>query len=113
LPAPFPLELDAVGPDDEGNRGDDDRAGVSTTFLQPFVAKGMGQGRTITVNVESSYDWKGEHWTVPINLSYSKVSKIGSQLVSCGGGVRYYVEAPDSGAEWGARLVLTLLFPRK
>ena len=45
-------------------------------------------------------------------LSYSKVSKIGSQLVSYQGGVRYYIEAPDSGAEWGLRFVFTLLYPK-
>jgi hypothetical protein len=50
---------------------------------------------------------------VPVNLSYSKVSKFGSQPVSYAGGIRYYAEAPDSGAEWGLRVVLTLLYPRK
>jgi hypothetical protein len=50
---------------------------------------------------------------VPINLGYSKVSKLGSQGVSYQGGIRYYIEAPDSGAEWGLRFTLTLLYPRK
>lgn len=92
--------------------GDDNRADISSTFLQPFLSKGLGQGRTLSVNLESTYDWKAEQWTVPINLSYSKVAKIGSQLVSYAGGVRYYAQAPDSGAEWGLRFVLTLLYPK-
>ncbi|QSX76851.1 transporter [Lysobacter arenosi] len=93
--------------------GDDDRSDISSTFLQPFLAKGLGQGRTLSLNLESTYDWKAEQWTVPINLGYSKVSKIGTQLVSYQGGVRYYVEAPDSGAEWGLRFTFTLLYPAK
>lgn len=93
--------------------GDEDRTDVSSTFFQPFVAKGLGQGRTISVNFESSYDWRGNQWTAPLNIGYSKVSKIGKQLVSYQGGVRYYVEAPDGGPEWGLRFTLTLLYPKK
>jgi len=93
--------------------GEDDRADISSTFLQPFVSKGLGQGRTFSVNFESSYDWEGEQWTVPLNVGYSKVSKIGKQLVSYQGGLRYYFEAPDGGADWGVRFTLTLLYPEK
>lgn len=74
---------------------DDDRADISSTFLQPFLAKGLGHGRTLSLNFESSYDWKGKQWTAPFNLDYSKVTKIGNQLISYQGGVRYYAEAPD------------------
>jgi len=92
--------------------GDDSRADVSATFLQPFVAKGIGEGRTLSVNLESTYDWKGSQWTVPANFSYSKVTRVGDQLVSWAAGARYYFEAPDSGPEWGLRFVFTLLYPR-
>jgi hypothetical protein len=70
-------------------------------------------GRTLTVNVESTYDWKGSDWNVPVNLVYSKVTKVGSQMLSYAGGVRYFAETPGEGPEWGLRLVLTLLFPEK
>jgi hypothetical protein len=93
--------------------GDDSRADVSSTFLQPFVAKAIGGGRTLTVNLESTYDWENEQWTVPVNFGYSKVTRIGDQLVSWAAGGRYYVEAPDSGPEWGVRFVLTLLYPKR
>lgn len=93
--------------------GEDKRADINTTYLQPFVAKSLGKGRTVSVALESTYDWEGEQWTVPINAGYSKVSRIGKQLVSYQGGVRYYIEAPDSGAEWGLRFTFTLLFPKK
>jgi len=93
--------------------GDNDRADVSSTFLQPFMARGLGQGRTLSFNFESSYDWKAKQWTLPFNLGYSQVSKIGSQRVSYQAGARYYLEAPDGGPEWGLRFVLTLLYPKK
>lgn len=96
----------------ESVAGDEDRADISSTFLQPFVAKGLGKGATFTVNVESTYDWEGEQWTVPLNLLYSQVLPLGKQLVSIAAGARYYVEAPDGGPEWGLRLVFTLLYPK-
>jgi hypothetical protein len=91
--------------------GEDDRSDISNTFIQPFLARQFPGARTATLNLESSYDWIGEQWNVPVNLVYSKVGKWGRQMVSWAGGVRYYVEAPDGGAEWGIRLVVTLLFP--
>jgi hypothetical protein len=93
--------------------GEDARADVSSTFLQPFLSKGIGKGRTITVNFESSYDWKSDQWTAPLNLTYSKVTKLGSQMVSfafCGRG---YLESPAGGPDWGVRFAVTLLFPKK
>jgi hypothetical protein len=81
--------------------------------MQPFVAKQFPVGRTLTVNIESTYDWKGSDWNVPVNLVYSKVTKVGSQMLSYSGGVRYFVETPGEDPEWGLRLVLTLLFPER
>ena len=91
--------------------GDDDRNDISSTFLQPFLAKQFAGGRTLTDNIESTYDWKGSDWNVPVNLVYSKVTKVGAQMLSYSGGVRYFVETPGEGPEGGLRLVLTLLFP--
>jgi hypothetical protein len=93
--------------------GESDRADVNATYLQPFLAKGLGRGRTISVALESTYDWESEQWTVPLNFGFSRVSKLGNQLVSWQGGARYYVDAPDGAAEWGLRFTFTLLYPRK
>ncbi|MGB0132360.1 transporter [Dokdonella sp.] len=93
--------------------GDDNRADVNGTYFQPFLAKGLGKGRTISVNFESSYNWETDKATVPLNLAYSKVTRWGKQLVSLQGGVRYYVEQPQSDSQWGLRFVVTLLYPKK
>jgi hypothetical protein len=68
---------------------------------------------TFGLNTESTYDWKKKQWSVPLNASVSKVTKFGSQLVSLGGGLRYWADSPDSGPKGLAfRLTLTMLFPK-
>ena len=91
--------------------GDADRADVSQTFIQPFVAYGLGNGQTITLNSESTYNWEAEEWTVPVNLGYTKVFTVGKQPMSFQFGGRYYPEKPEDGPDWGLRAALTLLFP--
>jgi hypothetical protein len=91
----------------------DDSVDVSTTFLQPFLSYTTPTAWTFSFNTESTYDWKNEQWSVPINAFVSKVTKIGSQLVMVGGGVRYWADSPASGPDGlGIRLVVTLLFPK-
>jgi len=93
--------------------GDHHRADVNSTFLQPFLSYTTPTAWTFSLNTESTYDWEGEQWSVPLNGIITKVTKIGGQLVSVGAGVRYWAESPDNGPEgWGARLVFTLLFPK-
>jgi len=93
--------------------GDDDRADISSTFLQPFVAYTTKDAWTFTLNTESSYDWKGEQWSVPINAQVSKLVRFGKQPVSIGAGVRYWAESPESGPEgFGGRLIIAFLFPK-
>lgn len=93
--------------------GDDDRADISTTFLQPFFSHTTAHATTFGVNAETSYDWKGKNWIVPINLSVSQFIKIGRQPAQLGFGARYYAEKPTGGPDWGFRIVFTLLFPKK
>jgi len=93
--------------------GDDDSSDVNSTFIQPFISYTTPSAWTFTVNTESTYDWENEQWSVPIHGVVTKVTKIGSQLISIGGGVRYWADSPESGAEsLGFRLIVTLLFPR-
>lgn len=93
--------------------GDDDRADVSATFLQPFVTYTTPTAWSLSGTTESTYDWEGSQWSVPLNLVVTKVTRIGGQLVSIGGGLRYWADGPESAPEgFGARLVVALLFPR-
>ncbi len=91
-------------------------ADISQSFVQPFFTYTTPSSLSTTLMTESTYNWKataGNEWTVPIYLMVTKVGKIGRQMVSYGGGVKYYAESPDGGPQgWGLRLVFTLLFPK-
>jgi hypothetical protein len=93
--------------------GDDDRADVNSTFLQPFVAYVTKTHTTFSMNTESTYDWESEEWSVPINFMVKQMLKIGRQPVQIAAGVRYWVDSPEGSPEdWGARLEFTFLFPK-
>ena len=93
-----------------GGSGNQD---ISSTFLQPFLSYTTKDAWTFGLNAESSYDWKGEQWTVPINLTVSKLTHIGKQPISLGVGARYWADGPATAPHgWGARLIVTLLFPK-
>ena len=92
--------------------GNDDRAYVSGTFLQPFVSYTTKTVTTFGVNTESSYDWNNSQWTIPINFTISQLVKFGKQPVQFQFGPRIYVERPAGGPDWGLRLMVTFLFPK-
>ena len=92
--------------------GDEDRADVNATFLQPFITYTTPDAWTFGLNTELTYNWTSDAWSIPINLTVTKLTKIGDQPISIGGGVRYWAESPDGAPEgWGGRAVLTFLFP--
>lgn len=92
--------------------GNDNRQDVSATFIQPFVSYTTKKAVTFGFGTESTYDWKSKQWSVPINVSASKVTKVGNQLISIGGGIRYWAESTKAGPEGlGVRLLFTLLLP--
>ncbi|HBT87822.1 hypothetical protein [Desulfobacter sp.] len=49
--------------------GDDDRADIRSTLIQPFLACLTSTHTTFSLNTESTYDWENEEWSVPINFS--------------------------------------------
>ncbi|WP_264297432.1 hypothetical protein [Salinicola avicenniae] len=93
--------------------GESHRNDIDSTFLQPFASYTTPEAWTYGVNSESTYDWEANQWSVPVNAFVTKLTSLGAQPISVGGGVRYWVEQPDSGPDgWGARLILTLLYPQ-
>lgn len=94
--------------------GDDARADVSTTFLQPFLSYTTPDAWTYSANTEMTYNWETEEWSIPLNFSVSKLVTLGKQPVSIGGTVRYWAESPTSGPEgFGGSLNVTFLFPKR
>ena len=93
--------------------GDDDRADVSATFVQPFISYITKTKTTFSVNTESTYDWETEEWSVPINATISQLLKIGPQIIQVGAGARYWADSPAGGPQdWGGRFNVTFLFPK-
>lgn len=93
--------------------GDPERDDVSSTFLQPFLSYTTHDAWTFGVNTESSYDWEAEQWSVPVNVTVSKLVTFGHQPVSLGGAVRYWADSTDGGPHgFGARAIVTFLFPK-
>lgn len=92
--------------------GQSAREDLSNTFLQPFASYTTAKATTYTLNTESTYDWKDNQWSVPINAMVTQLLKVGDQRIQVGGGLRYWAESPEGAADgWGARAVLTFLFP--
>lgn len=93
--------------------GGSDATDISTTFLQPFVNYTTPDALTIAFNAEATYDWVAEEASIPLNLTATQVTKLGGNTISIGGGLRYWADAPPGGPEgWGARAIVTFLFPK-
>lgn len=93
--------------------GEDDRPDIRSTFLQPFLSYTTPDAWTFTLNTESTYDWKRDEWSVPINFTVGKLIKVDEQPISLTAGARYWATAPENGPDgWGMRLAVTFLFPK-
>ena len=51
--------------------GDSNRSGVNATFLQLFLSYILPTKTTLSLNAETTYDWRNDQWTVPINFVVS------------------------------------------
>src|SRR3954470_17638996 len=94
--------------------GDNARADVSQMFLQPFFAYQATRAVTLSVNSESTANWKAadDKWTVPIIFTVSRLSSFGFLPASYKLGWGIFAAHPDNGPTWKLRSEITLLFPR-
>jgi hypothetical protein len=96
-----------------GFAGNDNRTRYNQTFFQPFVAYTTHTATTFTVNLESSYDFVSDDWTIPANFMVAQMLKAGPQILQLQVGFRSYLATPDGvGPNWGLRAAVTLLFPK-
>jgi hypothetical protein len=81
--------------------GDDARADISLTSLQPFVSYVTKTYTTFAVLTETTYDWEGKQWSVPVIFLAAQMLKIGPQTCSLpwagSTGLRPRKTAPNSG----------------
>jgi hypothetical protein len=89
---------------------------VNQGFFQPFVALTRPSGVTLTLQSETTANWNAAEnstWTIPINLTVSKVTTLGPFPFSVLGGAGVYVDKPDGGPDWKLRAAFTVILPRK
>ena len=95
--------------------GDDDRADVNQTLIQPIVNYNLPGGwflssvPYITANWETDGD---DRWTVPIGIGVGKVHRFGTLPVGLELASYYNVVRPDDAAEWTLQFRINLLFPK-
>lgn len=94
--------------------GDDDRPDISSAFMQPFAAYNTPTAWTFSLQSESTYNWKTERWSVPVNFSVAKLVLFGRLPVSLQAGIGYWLESPPAGPEGVRyRLQATLVLPKR
>ena len=94
--------------------GSDTRASVNSTFIQPIVSYNTKDAWTYALTMETSYDWTGNQWSVPVGVVMSKLVKFGRHPLSIGGGVRCWADRPPGGPRGcSPRFFVTPLFPTK
>jgi hypothetical protein len=86
------------------------RPDLNQTFLQPFVSHNFKNGFAVTATLESSYDWTGKQWTLPLGAGISQLVKIGPMPVNLVAQARYWLDGPDNAPEWGLRFAAVLVF---
>ncbi len=93
--------------------GSDDRADISSTFLNPFISTGFKGGWTLGAQLEHTIDHENDQDTGQCSVFLSKVTRIGNQMVSISFTPRYWYETSASSPEGLAlRINIALLFPR-
>lgn len=87
---------------------------VNQVYMQPFIAYTTKDAWTFSFNTESQYDWITQKWTMPFNLTVSKMVMFDKLPVSFQIGARYYAASPNDGPKgFGARAAITFLLPNK
>lgn len=93
--------------------GDSQRADVSATLVNPFITYTTPTAFTVAFAGDWTRDWTADRTALPLILNAAQLTRIGNQLVSIGGGLRYYaVSNAASPKGFAARFTITLLYPR-
>ena len=93
--------------------GDSHRSDVNYTFVQPFLSFSTPSAYTLSFQVESTYNWETEKWSVPVTAALAKLVRWGKLPVSLSAGVGYWAESPNSGPEgFRFRLQANFVLPK-
>lgn len=85
-----------------------DGPSYSTTTLELFALKFLGDGWTVGTQPKLSYDWKNNQATIPLNLTARKVVRLGKTPIQLSAGLDYFIEQNDDfGPDFGFKFSVT------
>jgi len=94
--------------------GDDARSDINNTFVESFFVYTTPKGLSYTAILDLNNDWESDQSWTSIALGATKVTRIGKQLVSYGGFLKYWADDTNTTPEGVSfRIQLTLLYPKK
>jgi hypothetical protein len=93
--------------------GDDNRADVNLTDIQPIIRYLLTQETSIGMQPNWRYNWERDEWAqIPLGLGFDTMIKLGPVPTKIGLEFYYHVERPDElGPEWQIRFLLTPVVP--
>ena len=86
---------------------------INATFFQPFITYSTKSGASYSVASENTQSWDNEIFGGFVGAYFNQVLKIGNQLVQLGGGPKVYYGDNPFNPDWGLRLNMIMLFPKK
>jgi hypothetical protein len=95
--------------------GDDDRASVNQTLIEPFLNYNLDKGWYLIADIIITANWQADssnRWTVPLGGGVGKLLKIGNQAINVRTEAYYNVEKPDSAPDWQWGFTVQFLFPK-
>ena len=87
-------------------------ADISSMFIQPFLAKGLGKGRTLSIQARAPITGKPRSGPSPSTFCTARFPSGETQMVSNQFGVGWYATSPSGGPDWQLRYMMVLLFPK-
>jgi len=95
--------------------GDDDRADVNQSLIEPFANYNLDKGWFLITDIIITANWEApsnQTWTVPIGGGIGRIYKIGKQAVNNRIEYYYNIEKPDSAPDWSWSFTFQFLFPK-
>ncbi|PHS68098.1 MAG: hypothetical protein COB12_01785 [Flavobacterium sp.] len=93
--------------------GDENYQDINATFFQPFATYATKTGSSFTLASENTQSWDNDVFGGFVGFYYAKVMKFGNQRMQLGGGPRVFYGNNAFNPDWGIRVNVILLFPKK
>jgi hypothetical protein len=91
--------------------GGKSRSTVSQLLLQPFASYTFKFALTLKVEMEATFDWISNKWSIPIKFGPSQNIKLGKLHVSIGVFGRVWAGNASNMPAWGIQVPITFVLP--